>query len=259
LIFDRVSSGALHEVQYVGGQVVDESLIHHHFDFDSFRIFDHLDAMANPTARMGDNASRREGFAHDIQRPFYSGYMKEHGFKTLLVWLPIGVIGTVYVAEIRQNDNGLQNMSGLNNYLMRLLSGILISGLLPCLYCDGIFAVLATILPRFTNPTPELHLLNVRLASDRESIEHVFGDHWVRFKIFHVPKRLQVFTGGVKVRRMVTVSFFILNCYYCIGGSRSSFYGQVPPTLEQYLPLNEVLRPPPAVNLGDVWNYGSLN
>jgi len=47
-----------------------------------------------------------------------------------------------------------------------------------------------------------------------------------------------------------------LNCYYCIGGTRCRYFGQIPPALEDYLHLNEVLQPPPAVDLGEVWNYG---
>ncbi len=99
------------------------------------------------------------------------------------MYLPIGIIGSVFITEMRQNDNGVQNMSGLNNYLLDLLHGIFIGGLFPALYCDGIFAVLATILPRFRNPTNDLHILNMRLASLRECIEHVLGDHRNQFGI----------------------------------------------------------------------------
>ena len=110
-------------------------------------------------------ASRRHHFEQDIQRAFYSGYLRRHGLKAQVVYLPIGIVGSVYIIELRQNDNGVQNMSGLNNYLLNLVRGIFFGGLLPCLYCDGIFRVLVTILPRFSNPTPDLHLLNVQLAS----------------------------------------------------------------------------------------------
>jgi hypothetical protein len=209
-------------------------------------------------ARPGESATQRENFAHDIQRAFYSGYLRRHGLKAQVVYLPIGIIGSVFVTELRQNDNGVQNISGLNNYLLELLSGVFIGGLFPCLYCDGISQVLATILPRFVNPTPELQLIKMRLASLRECIEHVFADHHIRFKLFSVPHYLHLFNRGVKVRRMFLVSFFILNCYYCIDGMHCMFFGQVPPTLEDYLPPNELLLPPPAVNLGEVWDYQSL-
>ena len=73
-------------------------------------------------------------------------------------------------------------MSGLNNYIVKLVHGISLGGLFPCVYADGIFAVLACILPRFSNPTPELHLLNVRMASLRESEEHIFASFQLRGK-----------------------------------------------------------------------------
>ena len=256
LIHGALSDGALHETEYVNGEVVNQTWIQHHFDIDTFRIFGFLDDFAIPTARPATEASRRHHFEHDIQRAFYSGYLRRHGLKAQVVYLPIGIVGSVYITELRQNDNGVQNMSGLNNYLLNLVRGIFFGGLLPCLYCDGIFRVLVTILPRFSNPTPDLHLLNVRLASLRECIEHIFADHRIRFRLFSVPHYLHLYNQGVKVRRMCLVSFFVLNCYYCIGGTRCRYFGQIPPALEDYLPLNEVLQPPPAVDLGEVWNYG---
>ena len=134
--------------------------------------------------------------------------------------------------------------------------GIFYGGLLACLFADGIFCVLVTIVPRFSNPTPELHLLNVLLASQRECIEHVFADRHVYFKLFQVPDFLNLYNNGVKVRRLSLVSFFVLNCQYCIAGTRCRYFGHIPSTLEDYLPLGELLRPPPAAELGEVWEYG---
>ena len=147
-------------------------------------------------------------------------YFRSHGLKIQCVYLPIGLIGSVYITDLRQNDNGVQNMSGLNDYLLTLLHGRLLGGLLPALYVDGIFAVLPTILPRYRNPTPPQQLLNRRMASLRQIIEHIFGDHRTRFRIFWAPQYLQIFNQGVKIRRMALVSFFILNCYNCINGGR---------------------------------------
>ena len=257
LIYNALSAGVIAETHYVDGEVVDETWILHHFDFASFRIFGFLDDFAMPTARPGNRASRLFNFVHDIQRAFYSGYLRRHGLKAQVVYLPIGIIASVYITELRQNDNGVQNMSGLNNYIYRLVrGGIFYGGLLPCLFGDGIFRILATIVPRFSNPTPALHLLNILLASQRECIEHVFGENHTRFKLLQVPDFRNLYNNGVKVRRLSMVSFFILNCYYCVGGSRCRYFGHIPPTLEDYVPLNEVLRAPPAVELGDVWEYG---
>ncbi len=52
--------------------------------------------------------------------------------------------------------------------------------------------------------------------------------------------------------------FFMLNCHYCLGGTRSRYFGHAPPTLEEYLPLDEELPPPPAVNLEDVYNFAGI-
>ena len=68
-------------------------------------------------------------FAHDIQRALYSGHLRKHGLKTHIVYLPIGIIGSVFITEIRQNDNGAQNTSGLNNYRVQLLNGMFLNGL----------------------------------------------------------------------------------------------------------------------------------
>ena len=164
LIYDALSDGAIWEREYIDGEMVNQTWILHHFDFDTFRIFGFLDDMALPSARPASEAQRIHNFHQDIQRAFYSGYLRMHGLKAQVVYLPIGIIGSVYITELRQNDNGVQNLSGLNDYLVRLLSGIFVGGLLPCLYGDGIFRILLTILPRFSNPTPPLHLLNLWLA-----------------------------------------------------------------------------------------------
>lgn len=257
LIHDALSDGALEEMWFENGDIVERWWILHHFQFDYFRPFGFVDDFGIPTARPGSWSGRINNYQHDVQRALYSGYLRWHGLKAQVVYLPIGIIGSVFITELRQNDNGVQNISRLNNYLIDLLGGCFVSGgLMPCLYCDGIFATLTTILPQFNNPSPELHLLKMRLASLRQSIEHVFADHQNRFRIFGVPYYLHLFNQGVKVRRMSLVSFFILNCFYCIGGTRCHYFGHVPPTLKDYLPINELLHPPPAVNLGNVWDYG---
>ena len=255
LIYDALSDGAIEEVRYSDGVVVDRSWILHHFNFDSFHPFGFLDDFGIPTARPGDSPTRSQQYAQDIQRAFYSGYLRKHGLKAQIVYLPIGIIGSVFITELQQNDNGVQNMSGLNNYLLQLLHGIFIGGLFPTLYCDGIFSVLATILPQFWNPTPELHILNMRLASLRECIEHVLADHRTRFQLFSAPHRLHLFGRGVKIRKMCLVSFFTLNCFYCLDGTQCRFFGHIPPTLEEYIPVDEDLFPPPPVNLGEVYDY----
>ncbi len=124
LIYDALSSDAIEEVDFMDGQVLDRRWILHHFDFDSFCIFGFLDDFSMPTARPGSSATRRHDYESDIQRAFYSGYLCRHGLKAQVVYLPIGIIGLVFITEQRQNDSGLLNMSGLNDYLVQLPLGI---------------------------------------------------------------------------------------------------------------------------------------
>jgi hypothetical protein len=259
-IYDRLMDGHIEEVRIdENGDEVVEAINVVNFDYASFRIFAFLDDTALDTARPGDSQRRRGLFVNDSQRTFYSGYFKRHGLKCQVVYLPNGLLGSVFITEIRQNDNGVQNMSGLNNYLLQLLQGTglghFIGGLLPALYCDGIFSVLATIVPRFVNPTTLDRIINLRFAGERQIIEHVFADHRQKFRLYWVPQYLHLMTDGVKIRRMSLNSFFVQNCIYCLQGTRCRYFGLMPPSIEEYIPLDEVLHPPPAVDLGDVYEF----
>jgi hypothetical protein len=47
----------------------------------------------------------------------------------------------------------------------------------------------------------------------------------------------------------------MLNCHYCLDDTRLRYFGHAAPTLEEYLPLNKHLIPPPAIDLGEVYNF----
>jgi hypothetical protein len=177
LILSSISSGAIEEIVFEDGQVNDWHWIRHHFDVDSFCIFGFLNDFEMATARPANSATRMHGFVENICWAFYSGYICHHSLKAQVVYLPIGIVGSIFITELCQNNNGLLNMSGLNDYLCWLLSGHFIRGLLPYIYCDGIFAIHPTILPCFINPTPAQMYLNLKFASDRQCIKHIFGDH----------------------------------------------------------------------------------
>ena len=257
LIYDDVMRGAIQEITTENGQEVNREYIHLQFDPDTFRIFAFLDDFGMPTARPGDSVRRRRGFIDNIQRAFFSGYFHKHGLKAQVVFLPIGLIGSVYIAELRQNDTGVLNMSGLDSYLVRIFTrfNCLVGGLFPCVYCDGIFPETNTVCPRHVRPNEDQGLQNLLFAPQRQCIEHVFCDHRTRFKWFGMPHQIRLFNSGVQVRRECLISFLILNCYYCLDGTRAGYFRHIPPTLQEYLPLEEDLEPPPAVELGDTYDY----
>ena len=110
-----------------------------------------------------------------FQRLAHFRQHRDHGYKWQLVQLTIVIIGCVFVCEMRKNANGVQNMSGLNKYT---LCGsfkdayILPTGLFSCLFCIGIFAVHATIVPGHVNPTPEQELIDLRPNNLRQQDQH---------------------------------------------------------------------------------------
>ena len=68
--------------------------------------------------------------------------------------------------------------------------------------------------------------------------------------------RLNLYSGkAVKVQMQCLLSFLMLVCYYCLDGTRSGYFGHVTSQLEEYLPLDEQLLPPPAVDLVDTWDF----
>ncbi len=138
LIYDVLTDAAIEKRNYENGTFINREWIRHHFDFDSFRPFGFLDDFVILTSRPGDSANQTEQHAQDIQRAFYSVYLHLHGLKAQIIYLLIGVIGSAFITEIQQNDNGVQNMSGLNNYLLGLLHDVF-GGLFPAPHCDGYF------------------------------------------------------------------------------------------------------------------------
>ncbi len=235
LIFNSVESGAIKVIQFEDSQVVDRQWILHHFEYDSFRVFGFLDNFALPTAHPGNLATQREGFYENIQRAIYSGYFCKHGLKVQVVYLPIGLIGSIFITEICQNNNGVLNMSGLNDYLCWLLWGYLILGLFPYLYCDGAYL---QIIWQFCHDMSiqcltEQAYINTKFASELQWIEHCFGNHWTRFKLFWVPHYFHLFDREVKVQMQCLPSFLMSNCYYCLDGTRSGYFGHATPTLKE--------------------------
>ena len=229
--------------------------------FERFRPFAFLDDYGIATNSVGDNIDQNNRPAslqdRDIQRSFYSGYFRDHGLKVQVVYLPNGFIGSVWIGSLAHNDQGMQNFSGLNDYLITLLQTQRLSnGLyLPALYADGIFRPLPTIIPRHTltgrrgSLTRAERIMNKRMSSCRVSIEHVLGLHSNLFAVFRRPELLRLYHSGVHKRKMITMSFFVLNCYLATHQSTARTFGLIPPSLEEYLPTNEQLtQAPPDMN-----------
>jgi hypothetical protein len=126
------------------------------------------------------------------------------------------MIGAIFAASLRHNDdNGLVNMFGLNQYLYNLFlerNIVLANGTMPAMYGDAIFATHETIISWNRNPTDLERLVDMRMSAQRIHIEHCFADHNNLFGMFFRHSwRLQLFNGGERVCQLITVSFLIQN------------------------------------------------
>ena len=130
--------------------------------------------------------------------------------------------GSVSIAFLRHNDNGMLNMSGLNSYLISLLRElVLINDQFPALYGDGIFQILATILPRFrlqraltADEMAFFKFLNRRYSSLRQCIEHIFGQHRNICGIFDSRTCFSLFVQRDHVVKFALMSNFVLDSYH---------------------------------------------
>ena len=260
-IWQKIVGGGTIEYSFQNNERVD-TLVELEIPFDSFRIFGFVDNTGFRTSAPGIEARRIMGFNDDIQRSFYSGYFAGHGIKFQAVTLPNGMIGSIFLGSWRVSDCGILNLSGLDTYLSSLFHehDMIIPGnqpSYPVAYGDGIFPILPTILPRYSSPSVNERRINTRLASARQNIEHIFGLHNNVFKLFKHSERFQLLHQGKEAVELMFNSFLLLNCYSCFNASACSFI--LPsPSIEQYLPLNEILPPPPNVSdveLGEVYTY----
>ncbi len=165
--------------------------------------------------------------------------------------------------KLRQNDNGVENMSGLNNYL--LLDSMTIYSsyswhfyrrTVPCSVLWWYFCCSG-------NNTAKIHQSYSRASSTKHVDGIPLAVHWKCF--LGSSGALQIICSSTLPSSFQPRSesaeneygfFLYLEFFHCTDGTRCRFFGHVPPTLEDYLPLDEVLEPHPAVNLGTVWDYG---
>jgi hypothetical protein len=154
------------------------------------------------------------------------------------------MIGSIYICSLRHNDNGVLNLSGLNDYLMQLLTPLYWNSTLPvypAVYGDAIFTSLATVTKPYPSPNLEQRIINTRMSSLREDIEHKFSQVFNSFQVLRCSWRFQMFFNGEHIRRLFFTCLFVSNCYTCFNESRNRQFNLRAPTIAGYLPLDELL------------------
>lgn len=161
------------------------------------------------------------------------------------------MIGSIYICSLRHNDNGVQNMSGLNQYLVQLLDPLYNDEnnrpVYPALFGDAIFTPLATITRPYQSPNEEQRIFNTRFSSLREDVEHKFSLVFNLFQVLRCSWRHQLFWNADHVRKLFFTCLFVSNCYTCFNESRNRQFNLRAPTIQQYLPLDEQLDVAPVV------------
>jgi hypothetical protein len=246
-IWNKLQDGVVNVRRPDGSEIDYEVLI----PFEQFRVFGWLDDTDMTTTRPRPGrqtnqqpTNRQLEDLRDVQRAFYNRYFRGHGLKAQAVHLPNGMIGSIFICSQRHNDNGVQNLSGLNDYLVSLLEPLYWNGdipVYPALYADRIFAVLATIVRPYLQPNDEQAIVNTRMASLREDIEHKFSQVFNLYQVLRASWRHQLFYNAEYVRKLFFVCIFVSNCYTCFNESRNLQFNMRAPTIQRYLPLNEQL------------------
>jgi hypothetical protein len=156
-----------------------------------------------------------------------------------------GVFGT----SASHNDLGVLNLSRLQQNLEEILfpDHLMPGDVLPALYGVVIFqnANHTTIIARFDlignqQEMDFLRRLNFRMPGVRQSIEHMYGQLFNLFRLLKTPRQFKLFNDGQIAYHVGVICFFIINCYTCLNGSPcNSMFSTEPPSLQDYLPLDE--------------------
>ena len=185
--------------------------------------------------------------SHD-QLLFDSRHFRAHGLKAQVSLLPNGMIGSIFICSLRQNDNGVQNLSGLNDCLLSILQPLHeLEGdsVHPAVCGDGIFATLAAIVKPHPNPNHEQRIVNTRFSSLREDIEHKFAQAFGLCRILNMQSRHHLFWNGEHARKLFHTCLFVSNCHTCFNESGNRTFNLRAPTIQHYLPIDEELIPAP--------------
>ena len=144
--------------------------------FERFRPSGFIDCMTTQTSRPRsgprNEEQEREDDDYAIQRAFFTSYGKTWWMKTQAIYLPNGMVPHVFFTSIAQNDNGVINISGIEEELERVLNDYMLPGnISPAIYGDEIY-IASTVLVKRNGAQDRLH---DRMTAARVDIEHCFG------------------------------------------------------------------------------------
>lgn len=201
-------------------------------------IFGFIDNTMNRTCRPGggpaqdgENAPRNDP---EIQRAFYNGWKKLHGFKWQTIDLPNGMhFNAMGPFSCRDNDLQTLDASGILIVMEELLRHF---GFDAKMFGDSAYLVIhhGCLQARIENPTPQQQLINRVLGALRIIVEWDYGDAMTYFKTLDYAHILKM--RKMPVAKMFVCAMILRDAYTTLNGSRASgYFGIQPPTLETWL------------------------
>ena len=165
----------------------------------------------------------------------YNGHKRIHALKFQSVVTPNGLIANLFaLVEGRRHDSGMLAMSGLLPQLEQMSFSP--TGQSMCMYGDPAYPHrmhLQCPYAQWQALSPDEQAFNQSMSQVRVSVEWVFGDVVKYFKVTDFKKNLKI--GLSAVRKIYIVCALLRNVLTCLyGNSTSTFFGEHPPTLEEY-------------------------
>lgn len=261
LFHEKVKTSPCQIERYLDGSLTETYIIY--TPFETWRTFGIIDDTTLKTSRPSAGPETDEQHAprringHLIQKAFYSGYLKRHGLKFQTLLLPNGLFGSVWGSSMSHNNIGILNMSGLVDHLQTILHWILGTDLYPTMLGDSIFVPNPVLTRRVGAPEGTLQdIIDRRMKSMRQPVELCYGIFFNLFQLFKISTQFKLFKSAEKSYGTMMVSYILFNCYTCFNGNVATcFFDSQPPSIKEYLPIDENIEPYQPYAFNKNYNY----
>ena len=139
---------------------------------------------------------------------------------------------------------GIINSSVLENHLLENLEFIQGTEIFPNLLANANFVPSPVIANQIINSKYTQEIIDRRMNSIHQAIQLTYGLFFGIFHLFKEPQKCPLSDDSEFPYRTGVVGFFLLNCYTCLRENVvSAFFNTKPPSIEEYLPLDEEIPP----------------
>ncbi|KAH9157384.1 hypothetical protein AeRB84_000748, partial [Aphanomyces euteiches] len=198
-------------------------------------VFGFIDGSKIATCRIAQ--PRANNVYPDMKRHVYSGHKRHHCLNFQAVTAPDGLCLHFWgPLEGSRHDTTLLRESKLCNFLDENKSDF--SGYL--IYGDPAYGVLDWVFSGYKGPntTSLERAFNREMSSVRQSVEWSFGRMKSLWAFITYKDQQKIMLQNIG--KVVSLAMFLTNCDCCYNGGNqiSSYFGLTPPSLQEYLQLN---------------------